>query len=100
MKQKLSTLKCQNSVFEWIALATGAILLIPSIAMQITTEVAWDSTDFIVMGSLLFGMSSLCVLAARKLPIKHRLFVGGMFVAAFSPIWADLAVGVFTNLGG
>ena len=81
MKQKSSSLIFQDSVFRCIALATGAILLIPLIVMQITTEVAWDSTDFIVMGSLLFGMSSLFVLAARKLPIKRRLFVGGMVVA-------------------
>jgi len=99
VSQKSSALIFKNSVFKWIALATGAILLIPLIAMQITSEVAWNTTDFIVMGSLLFGMSSLFVLAARKLPSKHRLFAGGMFIAVFLYIWAELAVGVFTNLG-
>ena len=99
MKQKSNALIFQNRVFVWIALATGAVLLIPLIAMQITTGVSWNSTDFVVMGSLLFGMSSLFVLAARKLPSKHRLFVGGIFVAVFLYVWAELAVGVFTNLG-
>lgn len=89
----------QNSVFIWIALATGVILLIPFIAMQFTTEVKWNEIDFIVMGSLVFGTASLFVLAARRAPRKHRLFIGGMFIAAFLYLWAELAVGVFTNLG-
>ena len=99
MKQESIGLMFQNSVFVWIALATGAILLIPLIAMQFTTEVNWDEKDFIVMGSLLFGMASLFVLAARMVSRKQRLFVGGMCVAVFLYIWAELAVGVFTNLG-
>ena len=99
MGQKANDLMLQNSVFIWIALATGAILLIPFIAMQFTTEVKWDETDFIVMGSLLFGIASLFVLAARRAPRKHRLLIGGMFIAAFLYLWAELAVGVFTNLG-
>jgi hypothetical protein len=67
--------------------------------MQFTTEVKWDETDFIVMGSLLYGTASLFVLAARTAPRKHRLLIGGLFTAAFLYLWAELAVGVFTNLG-
>ncbi len=89
----------KNSVFIWIALATGAVLLVPFIAMQFTTEVKWDEADFIVMGSLLFGIASLFVMATRRAPRKHRLLIGGMFIAAFLYLWAELAVGVFTNLG-
>ena len=99
MKPKTGSLIYHNSVFKWIALATGALLLIPFIAMQITNEVAWDETDFIVMGSLIFGMSSLFVLVARKLPSKRRVVIGGTFVVVFLYIWAELAVGIFTNLG-
>ena len=99
MEQKTSGLIFQNSVFKWIALATGALLLIPLIAMQITNEVDWTSIDFIVMGVLIFGMASLFVLVARKLPTKRRFLIGGMFFVAFLYIWAELAVGVFTNLG-
>lgn len=99
MKQEINDLVHQRSVFGWIALATGAILLIPLIAMQFTTEVKWDETDFIVMGSLLFGLASLFVLAARRAQRKHRVLIGSMFIAAFLYIWAEFAVGVFTNLG-
>lgn len=99
MKQEPDSLIFQNRVFVRIALATAAILLIPLIAMQFTTEVNWQPTDFIVMGALIFGMASLFVLAARRVPRKHRLLIGGLFVAAFLYVWAELAVGVFTNLG-
>ncbi len=99
MKQDSQQLMFQNSVFVWIALATGAILLVPLVAMQFTTEVHWRAADFIAMGVLLFGTASLFVLAARRIARKYRLFAGGVFVAAFLYAWAELAVGVFTSLG-
>lgn len=99
MKREFVGLMSQNSIFVRIALATVALLLIPLIAMRFTSEVNWGATDFIVMGSLVFGMASLFVLAARTVSRKHRLFIGGMYVAVFLYIWAELAVGVFTNLG-
>ena len=99
VKQTTNDVIFQNRVFIWIALATGAILLIPLIAMQFTTEVSWDEIDFIVMGSLLFGSAALFVLAARKAPRRRRVLIGSMFIAAFLYLWAELAVGVFFNLG-
>jgi len=99
VKQKVSDVISRNSIFIWIAMATGVALLVPLVAMRFTTEVNWDKTDFIVMGTLLFGMSSLFVLVARRTPRKHRMIFGGMFIAAFLYIWAELAVGVLTNLG-
>ena len=95
---KVKDLVLKNRVFIWIALATGAILLIPLIAMQLTTEVRWGKMDFFVMGSLLFGIASLFVLAARRAPRKYRLLVGGVFIAAFLYLWAELAVGLFTKM--
>ena len=99
MTQKTNDVMLQNSVFIWIALATGAVLLIPLIAMQFTTEVNWDGFDFIIMGSLLFGTASLFVLVGRRAPRKRRVLIGSLFIAAFLYIWAELAVGIFTNLG-
>ena len=89
----------RNSVFMWIALGTGLILLIPLIAMQFTNEVNWDTKDFIVMGLLLLTTGSLFVLVSRRAPRRRRIVIGIMFATAFVYMWAELAVGIFTNLG-
>jgi hypothetical protein len=99
MNQKMNDVVARNSIFLWIALATAVILLIPLVAMQFTVDVRWNVTDFIVMGALLFGMASLFVLAARKTARKHRVLIGAIFLAASLYVWAELAVGIFTNLG-
>jgi uncharacterized membrane protein len=99
MKTKNTGVIMQNKVFIWIALGTGLILLIPLIAMQFTSEVNWDETDFIVIGSLLFGMGSMFVLVARKVDKKYWAFIGVAFTVAFFYLWAEVAVGIFTNLG-
>lgn len=88
----------QNKIFIWIAVATVIILMVPLTAMQFSSEVNWDETDFIVMGVLLFGISSLFVLAARKIR-KHRIIIAIVFALVFLYIWAELSVGIFTNLG-
>ena len=89
----------KNSVFVWNALATCALLLIPLVAMQFTNEVKWDRIDFVVMGLLIFGTSSIFVLAARKLPPRHWFAAGFFLIFVFLYLWAELAVGIFTNLG-
>ena len=99
MNQKTNDLVFRNSIFIWIALAVVVVLLIPLFAMQFTNEVNWTKTDFIVMGSLLFGMASLFVLVARKSPRRHRTLVAMIFLAVSVYIWAELAVGIFTKLG-
>lgn len=99
MNKKPRDLLHRNTVFGWIALATGLLLLIPLIAMQFSEEVVWDGTDFLVMGVLLFGMGSVFVLLSRRAPRRNRLFIGFACAALFLYLWAELAVGIFTNLG-
>lgn len=99
MKTKSRDILTQNRIFAWIALATGLILLIPLLSMQFTSEVKWDEADFIVAGTLLFGVSSLFVLATRRISKRHRVIVGIAFALTLLYLWAELAVGIFTNWG-
>lgn len=100
MKTKSNDIIMQNKVFLWIAIATGLILLIPLIGMQISNEWNWSIEDFIIIGILLFGMGSMFVLTARKIRSKrNRVAVGIAFTIAILYIWAELAVGIFTNIG-
>jgi hypothetical protein len=94
-----NSLLMRNSVFGWIAVATCGLLLIPLGAMQFTREVKWDVTDFIVMGLLIFAAGSVFVLAARRMPPRYRLALGVVVAGAFLYVWAEFAVGIFTNLG-
>ena len=89
----------RNSVFLRIALGTVLILLIPLIAMQFTNEVSWEIGDFIVMGFLLLSTATMFVLVSRRAPRRRRVVIGFIFAAVFVYIWAELAVGIFTNLG-
>lgn len=89
----------RNTVFIWIALATCLALMIPLSAMQFTASVRWGVMDFVVMAAILFGISSLFVLVARKVPRKYWLAMGAAFAAVFLHVWAELAVGIFTSLG-
>lgn len=89
----------KNIVFVWIAVMTGFLLTIPLTAMQFTDEVSWTYGDFVIMGALIFTVSSLFVMTARKVKKSNRLAVGVLFLLAFFWLWAELAVGVFTNWG-
>jgi hypothetical protein len=91
-------LLAQNRIFAWLAAATGAVLLIPFIAMQFSEDVVWSLGDFIVAGLLIFGTGALFVLAARMTRI-HRAILAGVLALAFLWLWVELAVGLFTDWG-
>jgi hypothetical protein len=110
MSTKNKDIIMQNKVFGWIAVITAAILSIPLMAMKFQwvkpdptnpadQGVSWTLSDFIIIGVLLFGASSLFVLVARVTPKKYRTLIAVAFVIAILYIWAELAVGIFTNLG-
>lgn len=86
--------------FVRIALGTAFVLLVPFVAMQFSDEVDWDITDFIVIGTLLFGAGLLYELITRKVRTRNRrLIVGLVLVAIVLYLWTELAVGIFTTWG-
>jgi hypothetical protein len=79
-----------------VALATGFILLLPLVAMQITDEVDWGLADFAFAGALLGGTGLLLhELATRKAGnIAYRAVATAIGVAAIVLGEADDAPGL------
>ena len=81
-------------------LVVALILLIPLVAMQFTREVNWTLLDFVTAGSLLLGSALVYELATRNMiTTKYRVAVCVAVMAALLYLWAELAVGIFTNWG-
>ena len=78
-----------------VALATGGLLLVPALAMQLTPEVAWGWMDFVAAAMLLFSAGMGIVLAITRIdrPARRRLVVLAI-VVALALVWAELAVGL------
>lgn len=60
----------KNRRFIGILLVIAVLLCIPIIAMQITNEVTWTLSDFIIAGILLFGTGILIELVVRNVKSK------------------------------
>jgi len=79
----------------YILLGTAAMLLVPLVAMQFTSEVNWTGGDFIVAGVLLGGTGLLFELATSKLRSRRtRMIAGAVILLGFLFVWAELAVGI------
>ena len=92
-----------------VAAVTALILLLPYLAMQFNWQmpdpgsstpggVNWSLSDFIIMGTLIFITGLMIELAAKKMG-KYRTVSIAAVVLLFLWLWAELAVGVFTNWG-
>jgi hypothetical protein len=77
------------------ALATACVLMVPLAAMQLTDEVAWSPTDFVVAGALLFSAGlAYKLLAGRTGNAAYRAAVGLAVASALVLVWLNLAVGI------
>ena len=79
-----------------VALVTGALLLIPLVAMQFTSEVVWGPGDFIVAAALLFSAGAVMVVGVRRFrggAARASIILATTLVLAV--VWAELAVGLF-----
>lgn len=78
------------------------LLLIPAIAMQFTTEVNWETSDFMIGALLLFGTGFLIEIILRTVKTtKSRIIICGILLIALALLWAEMAVGLFgTSIAG
>ncbi|MBT8256985.1 MAG: hypothetical protein KJO49_00825 [Bacteroidia bacterium] len=75
-------------------------MMIPLLAMQFTDEVKWDFSDFVIMGTILFGLGAAYELIARKSDkLMYRAAFGVGLVGAFLLFWVNGAVGIIGNEG-
>ncbi len=90
----MATLK--NSLLG-VALGTALLLLVPAVAMQISSEVSWGPGDFLAAGVLLFASGSIAVLGLRQVSgVGRRLALVLALAFGLAVVWAELAVGLFS----
>lgn len=71
------------------------ILSFPLIAMQLTNEVNWTISDFLVIGILLFSTVFTIDFVLKKVKtLKSRLILIFAIVILLVLVWAELAVGI------
>lgn len=86
----------QNKRLVILLFSAVFLLLIPLVAMQFTSEVAWSPFDFIVMGILLLGTGLTIEFVLRKVKkAEHRVILCLAILATLLLVWAELAVGIF-----
>lgn len=78
-----------------VVIITALILLVPLVAMQLSDEVDWTGSDFVVAGTLLLGAGVSYELLARRSPsVAFRLACAIALATGLFLIWANLAVGL------
>ncbi len=79
-----------------VLLATLCLLLVPLVAMQFTSEVAWTALDFAVAGVLILSTGLIYEFAICRIADRRTRLAGAAALAAlFLLVWAQLAVGIF-----
>jgi hypothetical protein len=78
-----------------VAIGVAALLMIPLIAMQFTSEVQWTPFDFFAMGFLLTTAGLTYVFISRlRDSSAYRVGVAVAVITGFVLVWGNLAVGL------
>lgn len=88
----------QKSVVK-IILVASSILLIPLVAMQFTSEVVWDSADFVIAWIFMVSAGLIYKWVSGKMGnnTSYRTAVGVAVVTALILVWVNGAVGIIGN---
>ncbi len=82
------------------AIVTALILLVPLAANQFTSGKGWTLSDFVIMGTLLFGTGFSYKFVTRKSQeVVYRVATGFSILTGFLLIWVNLAVGIIGSSG-
>lgn len=72
------------------------LLMIPLIAMQFTSEVQWNISDFMVAAILLYGTTFMITQIFRKIKNKRTLVILiTTVICLLLLLWAEMSVGIF-----
>lgn len=85
----------KNKNIIYLALITGAILLVPLFVMLFNGEITWTLFDFIIAGLLIFGTGLAYQFVSTK--VKGREYKVALVLilgSSFFLIWSNLAVGI------
>ncbi|MBX9906518.1 hypothetical protein K2X96_01300 [Patescibacteria group bacterium] len=83
----------KNKDIPLIIVGTLTVLLIP-----LAFNWDWTASDFVIAGVLIFG-TALLLNQIRKKMSSYRLPFAVLVIFLFVWLWAELAVGIFTNWG-
>ncbi len=73
----------------------AVLMVLPVLAMRVTSEMAWDLGDFIFLGILLALVCGSYELAARVSDRRaYHVGFGLALIATFFQLWINLAVGI------
>lgn len=80
--------------------ATSAILMVPLVAMRFGNGVYWTRFDFLIAGILLM-VTNFALISISRIVRTARLRMAAYSATLFALLYisAELAVGVFGNLG-
>ena len=82
-----------------LGIAVIILLLVPFIAMFFTDQVRWGFLDFVIMGSLLFGVALPVYVALTQMTNRwHKIIAIILALIFFALAWAELGVGIFGTL--
>ena len=84
--------------YAYVGIITILVLLLPFLGTVFISQMDWSLSDFIVMGLLIFTSGSLFVFLSSIFS-RYKIIIGISILILFLYIYAELAVGIFTNLG-
>jgi len=75
---------------------TALLLLVPLIGMQVSNEVNWTLSDFVIGGVILFTFGLIVAFAAQNIRKRStRLIAIGIILLILALLWGEHAVGIF-----